>query len=56
MTSVVSTVVFFRPLHGQGLHPQQFITLFAVGGNADLQAEQMFASEFGAALPRGGWC
>jgi len=33
--------------------PQQFITLFA--GNADRQMTLMFASEFGATLPRGGW-
>jgi hypothetical protein len=35
--------------------PQQFITLFAGRGNADRQVKQMFASEFGATLPRGGW-
>jgi hypothetical protein len=34
--------------------PQQFITLFAARGNADRQVKQMFASEFGATLPRGG--
>jgi len=33
--------------------PQQFITLFAGRGNEDRQVKQMFASEFGATLPRG---
>jgi len=50
----VITAVFY-PLHGQGLHPQQFITLFDGIGTADRQIKQMFASKFGAILPRGGW-
>jgi hypothetical protein len=39
----------------RGYTPQQFITLFAGSSNADRQVTQMFASEFGATLPRGGW-
>ena len=39
----------------RGYTPQQFTTLFAGMGNADRQVEHMFASEFGATTPRGGW-
>jgi hypothetical protein len=38
-----------------GYTPKQFITLFAGRSNADRQVTQMFASEFGATLPLGGW-
>jgi hypothetical protein len=37
-----------------GYTPQQFITLFTGRGNADRQVKQIFASEFGATLPRIG--
>jgi len=40
----------------RGYTPQQFITLLAGRNNADRQVTQVFASEFGATLPRGGWC
>jgi len=33
--------------------PQQFVALF--GKPADPQVEEMFAAEFGAKMPRGGW-
>jgi len=39
----------------RGYNPQQYITLFASRGNADRQLNQMFASEFGATMPLGGW-
>ena len=39
----------------RGYTPQQFNTLFDGRSNADRQVKQIFASEFGATLPRGGW-
>jgi len=54
LTSVASTAVF-HPLHVKGLHPpKQFITLFDGSSNADQKVTLMFASVFGASLPRGG--
>jgi len=37
----------------RGYTPQQFVELF--GDAADRQVEEMFTTEFGAKMPRGGW-
>ena len=57
LTSVVcgQYCCLFTLYMGRVYTPQQMITLFAGSGNANRKVKQIFASEFGATLPRGGW-